>query len=399
MNNELISIYEKGYEFLQNYVSKEVLEAHLNSWEKQNTISGLYEKMLHHGQNWWRMPRIIDFEKRKDKFKLLLESFEPKDVINKFTNPQDIQSALDKLIDDGKINRAGGKWEGYSKTIYYSAKFLAQFKDADHFYDYFEKLSLKDPYGLSAPFEIVSKNIYGYKLAISCDYLKEIGFQNLVKPDLHIKRLAFELGISQSDNEVEVFKSMVDYAKQIGVTPYRLDKVLFLIGSGNFYLKGFRIHGIRKEFMRSLIPSAHNIAKIEHIPNFNYFNVGITKQQNDASLYNPKEFEQTHLFQKYSPFCQQVLKNLNNRFFDNMRIDYKICTRNGKDTQITFTVFSPSKRNLITIKPNSNLDYIKKIEIRDKNNKPNPFEKEIYSLEDLNEVEDRVRILLGNMSS
>lgn len=157
MNDILINLYEKGYEFLQNYMSKEELEAHLSSWEKQNTISGLYEKMLFHGQNWWRMPKIIKFNERKEIFKIILESFEPKEILKKFTCYKDIQNALGQLIDDDKIKKTNGMWEKYSRTIFYCAKFLSQFEDAEDFYNYFNKLSVKDYYGLSAPFEIMSK--------------------------------------------------------------------------------------------------------------------------------------------------------------------------------------------------------------------------------------------------
>ncbi|WP_160317246.1 hypothetical protein [Oxobacter pfennigii] len=42
---------------------------------------------------------------------------------------------------------------------------------------------------------------------------------NLLKPDLYIKRITYEPGISKANKEKDVFKSMFDYARSIGVTP------------------------------------------------------------------------------------------------------------------------------------------------------------------------------------
>ncbi|GAA3653495.1 hypothetical protein [Asaccharospora irregularis] len=76
-----------------------------------------------------------------------------------------------------------------------------------------------------------------------------------------------------------------------------------------------------------------------------------------SNKYAPNDFIKTGTFIGYSPFCQDVIKHLNKELAEKRGIKYNICTRNGKDEQVTFTIESPKKRNLITIQPNRTLEY------------------------------------------
>ena len=46
-----------------------------------------------------------------------------------------------------------------------------------------------------------------------------------------------------------VFKAIVRVARNVDVTPYAVDKVFWLIGSGNFYRTGLQIGGQRDAFI------------------------------------------------------------------------------------------------------------------------------------------------------
>jgi len=116
-----------------------------------------------------------------------------------------------------------------------------------------------------------------------------------------------------------------------------------------------------------------------------------------SKKYEPNDFIKTGIFIGYSPFCQDVIKHLNKELGEKRGIKYYICTRNGNDEQVTFTIESPKKRNLLTIQPNRTLQHVKKLEIRDQNNYPNPFLKKITALEELGEVISRVESLLEDI--
>ena len=70
--------------------------------------------------------------------------------------------------------------------------------------------------------------------ALVCDALKEMGFISFSKPDVHIKRIFTELGICGDDDEA-VFNALDELAKDNNVSPYKADKIFWLICSGYFY--------------------------------------------------------------------------------------------------------------------------------------------------------------------
>lgn len=76
------------------------------------------------------------------------------------------------------------------------------------------------------------------KFALACDFLKEIGYTNLVKPDIHMIEITKALTGKTEDGDCDdavCFDILVKTAKKEGVQPYKLDKVLWLICSGKFY--------------------------------------------------------------------------------------------------------------------------------------------------------------------
>ena len=70
--------------------------------------------------------------------------------------------------------------------------------------------------------------------------MKELGYLNYPKPDVHIVKIFSELGFSES-NPLNVYKAIIkmyEDCREIDskVTPYKIDKVLWLISSGEYYL-------------------------------------------------------------------------------------------------------------------------------------------------------------------
>ena len=82
---------------------------------------------------------------------------------------------------------------------------------------------------------LIALGIEGVGFPLACDFLKENGYRNFAKPDVHIKDIFTRLGLARSRNDYEVFSSVVRVALNVGETPYCVDKLFWLIGSGNFY--------------------------------------------------------------------------------------------------------------------------------------------------------------------
>ena len=83
---------------------------------------------------------------------------------------------------------------------------------------------------------IMSSEIYGIDFALACDFLKEIGYVNFGKPDIHIKQIFKELNLVEVNaNDYNTLKAITRISENVSQTAYAVDKVFWLIGSGYFY--------------------------------------------------------------------------------------------------------------------------------------------------------------------
>jgi hypothetical protein len=91
--------------------------------------------------------------------------------------------------------------------------------------------------------------------ALAPNFFGDLGFADFSKPDTHVTK-AVQALTGEAMSEQGVFRYAAERAKQYGVAPRQLDKVFYLIGSGNFYLADFHLtgdgDGRRAEFVRGL---------------------------------------------------------------------------------------------------------------------------------------------------
>jgi len=107
---------------------------------------------------------------------------------------------------------------------------------------------------------LLSNEIEGFGFALSCDFLKEMGYVNFPKPDVHLRDIftALELCNDKRD-DYQLFKAIVRLSSNANVSPYNADKVFWLIGSGYFYNdryigKNGRIGSRKKDFIKYARP-------------------------------------------------------------------------------------------------------------------------------------------------
>ena len=83
---------------------------------------------------------------------------------------------------------------------------------------------------------LLSQEIAGFGFALSCDFLKEMGYVNFPKPDVHLRCIFTALGLCREKaSDFQLFRAVVRVAGHAGVSPYNADKAFWLIGSGYFY--------------------------------------------------------------------------------------------------------------------------------------------------------------------
>lgn len=221
----------------QNDVDK--LEYYLNEWKyrKPYTIKQLYRNLLMHAQNRRGMINSIG---NIDKLAPFLFDFDPKEVYKQYDGWQSLFVQIkDNYKPPGRmeIDNSRNYWVIYSKSIISTAKFLSKFYSLNEFEEYVNQFVLEENIDLRIALPLLlSEELFGFKFALSCDFIKENVSPKFIKPDVHIKDVFVAIGIClKSDSDIDVFRKVVKFAHDVEKEPYWIDKLFWLVGSGTYY--------------------------------------------------------------------------------------------------------------------------------------------------------------------
>lgn len=139
-------------------------------------------------------------------------------------------------------------WVIFCKGCLSVAKYLSGFDSADDFLSYVREFDANPRTRPALPL-LIEYDVFGFRFALACDFLKEIGFVNYSKPDTHIKDIFCGLGLSD-DGPLDVFRAVTTMATELGETPYAVDKLFWLIGSGRLYNHGRTFPTDKGEFVK-----------------------------------------------------------------------------------------------------------------------------------------------------
>jgi hypothetical protein len=256
--------YELAKDFLlwsgvNKGVTPELIEKYLHlSTPRPNTLAGLYEHMLESAQSANMKAGVVGGSiGGVGRLRPVLCDFEPALVLETY------RSGWEGVLDDivahlkprGSVPRTSKSiWPRYCRSVLSGARFLTRFSSTDDFYgwvDFFDEDERARP---ALPL-LLAQEIDGFGFALACDFLMGIGYENFSKPDVHVKDIFQAFGLCPwGSTDYEVFKAVARVARNVGVTPYNVDKLFWLIGSGYFYddpqigHKG-RTGGRKKEFI------------------------------------------------------------------------------------------------------------------------------------------------------
>jgi len=259
------SIYRLGIEFLLTFkkITKEIIEKHLIPiHQKPNDFKIIFERLCETAQNKQMSVKVIGGSiggvHNLDK---VLFDFDPHKVAKVYSK-QDSEQLFDTIKNTlhpiGKMRDTNRSlWPLYCKTVIDSAHFLANFETIEAFYEW-ANFFANDSKSKPALPMLISMEIDGIGFPLACDFLKEIGFEQYGKPDVHIKEIFKALNFinpnekSNSKLDYECLKALDRIAKINDVSPYAVDKVFWLIGSGDFYLSDIKIGKNRNDFIEKV---------------------------------------------------------------------------------------------------------------------------------------------------
>ena len=227
----------------------------------------VFAQIAFHAQNATMISSIVKFETNIEFLKETLCQFDPDRFLHTFsvgTRDESVKRITEALRYN-ETSGAGLKWNSgkskeenkdriikrYANTLLDAAAFVNEFNSRAEF---LAELLLHYP---DADYEQVisffrSKIPHGFSIALTCDFLKEFDthFSDLPKPDIHIKdTLCALLGLDDGyynnpKRELDCIKKMREIVCEINsqmdpeeqVTVYQVDRMIWLICSGNFYL-------------------------------------------------------------------------------------------------------------------------------------------------------------------
>jgi len=252
-------------------VTPELLEKYLHlSKPRPESLAGIYERMLESAQSGNMNSGVVGGSiGGVENLRPVLCDFDPSRVLEKYASGW--EGVLDDIV--AQLKPRGGVprspksiWPRYCRSVLSGARFLSQFSSADDFYGWVDVFDQDERARPALPL-VLAQEIEGIGFALASDFLKELGYENFSKPDVHVKEIFWAIGLSPlGASDYEVFRDVARVARNTGVTPYNVDKLFWLIGSGHFYEdphighKG-RIGGRKKQFIEvaqiELEPSRH----------------------------------------------------------------------------------------------------------------------------------------------
>jgi hypothetical protein len=242
----LEALYDKAREFLISRIPggepASILEHYLSLPDRSQSpapVEVLYQRLLISAQNANMKSGVIGGSiGGVEKLSTILFDFDPNRVASTYGSRSDIilDEIEKKLNPAGKVRRTTRSiWPRYCETILSAAHFLVQFDSGEDFYTWANHL-YRDKRSMAALPMIIAEEVYGIGYPLACDFLKELGFVNYGKPDVHLIELFEGLGLCHHGASFyEIQKIIVDMAAEKGVTAYNVDKLFWLIGSGKLY--------------------------------------------------------------------------------------------------------------------------------------------------------------------
>lgn len=263
-------------------ISKEDARAHVEALIKPDeykNCNDIFRRLLISGQNRNRMPKVINFMGREEKFKEILcgngaEKFSYKKILQSFCNDtQNKDKAANILLNkfkenfkikentteaDDKQKKYKSLWHQYALFIIDAALFMEEIcEDADitegidencQLEKFKASLDAKASKKFSGKYKLqdyIASEISGIGFTLACDFLKEIGYP-IAKPDTHVKKFMQKYcGKEMSEQEIiDEFNKLSqcvpnkDNEIEIENKQYALDKLIWLCCSGNYYKKG-----------------------------------------------------------------------------------------------------------------------------------------------------------------
>ena len=243
---ELTTVYHKAYFYLEHQLDElnrsesgaEILRKEFDYYgkNKAHTLNDVYRRMLFSLINRQGFPNFIGLGSI-DKISDILFDYDARCVYMEYGNDfERLFSRIKERFPEKSIDiqRQRSAWYQFTTGIISASKFLSTIDSFEEFDAFVDSFSYNE-YTVAALPMLLEKEIFGFGFALACDFLKEAGYTNYGKPDVHLIEIFEGVGIVQDRSVFETFKTIVKMAREVDESPVVVDKLFWLIGSGKFH--------------------------------------------------------------------------------------------------------------------------------------------------------------------
>lgn len=220
--------------------------------KKGAPMSNVFERFLLSLQNRQNLSSSIRFHFHISAIRKKMFNFDVKKIASKYSHENAEKTIYDSLLPICQWNPKADSPRDWCRGFIEGARQLAKFEDSKQM---FIEIGNVEPSDMVI-YWLKNYRIKGMGYALTCDFLKEIGF-DLPKPDRHIKLLIDKLFPKKEDEirddkaYVIIFLTIVEQLRLLKIqnlTAYKLDKMIWLVCTNSFYLDS-----IQSSFRENLV--------------------------------------------------------------------------------------------------------------------------------------------------
>ena len=216
-------------------------------------IERLFRGLVGSAGNRNMMPKVVfrsTAAEWPDGYKEVFCDFKPKEFLDRYSSGdalfEEIQEKLRPNIQRALTKRS--LWPLFCRSAISAAKFVVQFDTADDFRDWANRFRGDERSLIGLPL-VIAAEVVGVQFALACDFLKELGYTEFGKSDVHVKDILTGCALCDSKEDIQIFKAIQRIAKNANCSNYEADKLVWLIGSRDFYKFGLTVDTSKTEFI------------------------------------------------------------------------------------------------------------------------------------------------------
>lgn len=253
--SKIIFIYDEAQKFLYEIAPIELknkgLTDYFNIKKNYKSKNDILWRLLVSLQNRQMSKNVIGLEndKKKETFCKLLFNYDSEKILSNYNEESLLKVFSDNFVIKNVESR-NNLWKLYVKSIISASKFVNSFDSVKDFDNFVNRFNYNEMSSAALPM-LLEKEIFGLGFPLSCDFLKELGFSEYPKSDVHIKDIFVAFDLCEN-NDYSAYKAVIEMANAVKESPYNVDKMFWLISSGDFYKHKIKVGRNKERFIKKV---------------------------------------------------------------------------------------------------------------------------------------------------